>query len=504
MRLGFLLCHADIVKGATVDIILWSSSEVTATLIAATAPGLHQLVVTWQGKYKGTYASGSRTLTNSSRNDEMDKRILSDTGPPRRDPIAFPMTVARLISGNLAHYLDTLSTAVTSGMLQIDLAPTPLLRAVMQVHPLKSFPGPALARFTNLWRMFVVSRGHAHLVNRKLHDDLGSAVRLGPNMISLNNVELIKTLYANDERYAKSDYYTVNDVAAKPKPIETLFGTRSSANHQRLIKPIQKLYSVNQVDEFEPLLHTVIDSFEDIVRKQIANSDKNEWICDMEKWIEYFTWDAMSQMTFSRPLGFMSERSDIGSLLHTSRKTLSYFSLISTLPILDRLLDKNPIHRIGPPSFGHAAAFTIEQITNRVSGKETAHQASGQKDFLDHFLALKQEQPETVDDGMVMLYILNNVVAGSDTVATSINAILYYLLRHPRVHEKLLRELRATSSASSEEKDNADDKKMRYKELRKLPYLSAVISESMRLFPAVGLPLERVVPAGGLTLSDGR
>ena len=46
---------------------------------------------------------------------------------------------------------------------------------------------------------------------------------------------------------------------------------------------------MNQVDEFEPLLHTMIHSFEDIVRKQIANSDKNEWICDMEKWIEYCT-----------------------------------------------------------------------------------------------------------------------------------------------------------------------------------------------------------------------
>ena len=69
--------------------------------------------------------------------------------------------------------------------------------------PLRAFPGPILARFTHLWRMYISSRGHAHLVNRKLHEEFGPAVRLGPNMISLSDVELITTLYANDEQYRK-------------------------------------------------------------------------------------------------------------------------------------------------------------------------------------------------------------------------------------------------------------------------------------------------------------
>ena len=68
---------------------------------------------------------------------------------------------------------------------------------------LKAFPGPLFARFTNLWRMYVSSLGHAPLVNRKLHDRFGPAVRMGPNMISLSDVELIKTVYANDEQYIK-------------------------------------------------------------------------------------------------------------------------------------------------------------------------------------------------------------------------------------------------------------------------------------------------------------
>ena len=68
---------------------------------------------------------------------------------------------------------------------------------------LKAFPGPFFARLTNLWRMYVSSLGHVHLINRNLHDTYGLAVRMGPNMISLSDVELIKTVYANDEQYKK-------------------------------------------------------------------------------------------------------------------------------------------------------------------------------------------------------------------------------------------------------------------------------------------------------------
>ena len=82
----------------------------------------------------------------------------------------------------------------------------------------------------------------------------------------------------------------VNDVMAKPKPIETLFGTRDSAYHQRLIRPIQKLYSVNQIDEFEPLINVAIDSFDNIVREEISKHQERQWTCEMERLVKFCKW----------------------------------------------------------------------------------------------------------------------------------------------------------------------------------------------------------------------
>lgn len=61
--------------------------------------------------------------------------------------------------------------------------------------PLKDIPGPALAKFTNLWRV----HDYIHLISpetqKKLHAKHGVAVRLGPNLVALNDPALIPVIY---------------------------------------------------------------------------------------------------------------------------------------------------------------------------------------------------------------------------------------------------------------------------------------------------------------------
>jgi hypothetical protein len=68
--------------------------------------------------------------------------------------------------------------------------------------PLNHFPGPILARFTNLWRFCDVLSGHAHLTHIRLHRMFGSAVIMGPNFISLDDPGQIRTIYG-DDRFVK-------------------------------------------------------------------------------------------------------------------------------------------------------------------------------------------------------------------------------------------------------------------------------------------------------------
>ena len=78
-------------------------------------------------------------------------------------------------------------------------------------------------------------------------------------------------------------------------------------------------------------------------------------------------------------------------------------------------------------------------------------------------------------------------MAGSDTTATAIRAILLYLIMHPRVTSKLRTEI-SSNPISSPIQDA---------EARKLPYLQAIIKEGLRIFPpVVGLMSKEVPPSG--------
>lgn len=68
---------------------------------------------------------------------------------------------------------------------------------------LRSIPGPWLAKFSNIWRFYDVAKGRPDITLYKLHQEYGDYVRLGPNAISVKNLEVLKTIYGINAGYAK-------------------------------------------------------------------------------------------------------------------------------------------------------------------------------------------------------------------------------------------------------------------------------------------------------------
>ncbi len=90
-----------------------------------------------------------------------------------------------------------------------------------------------------------------------------------------------------------------------------------------------------------------------------------------------------------------------------------------------------------------------------------------------------------------------NINAGSDTVASTLRAVFYFLLKNPSTLSKLRSEL-----SSAHDSDRLTLPIVTWSETQGLPYLRAVVKEALRMHPALGLPMERVVPESGLQLDD--
>ena len=110
-------------------------------------------------------------------------------------------------------------------------------------------------------------------------------------------------------------------------------------------------------------------------------------------------------------------------------------------------------------------------------------------------MAKIRRNPESFKVEDVFYHMSMNVLAGGETTAASTANIVYYLIKNPRVLGKLREELEETLGKRGEA-----SKRVSMKEAQNIPYLQAVIKESLRILPN-GLLLPRVMPKGGLTLA---
>ena len=205
----------------------------------------------------------------------------------------------------------------------------------------------------------------------------------------------------------------------------------------------------------------------------------------------------VGKATFSKPIGYLEKGYDFDNTLKTANVALDYFALVGQIPILDYFFDKNPVYRIGPPSFGTVTNISIQRLVERLQNKDTDYHDPSKPDFLDKFIEAKQTHPDVVNDMQIVSYLMINMIAGADTTSITINAALYFALKHPNVWERLRKEFPSQNSAAGITVTS-------YESARGNSYLHAVVREAMRCHPGVAMLLERYVPQDGLTLPDGR
>jgi cytochrome P450 len=128
--------------------------------------------------------------------------------------------------------------------------------------------------------------------------------------------------------------------------------------------------------------------------------------------------------------------------------------------------------------------YALNLVTKRLS------KISDRKDFLTRILEQRDEQ---ISDVQIAAHAADFVTAGSETTATALSCITYYLLQNKAVTEKLQKEIR-TSFSSYQAINSANTASLRY--------LNAVCLEGMRIYPPLPFALPRIVSEKGCTV-DG-
>ena len=208
--------------------------------------------------------------------------------------------------------------------------------------------------------------------------------------------------------------------------------------------------------------------------------------------------DVVGGLTFSKRFGFLEAGVDDGSF-RSIEGALRSAAWVGQMPWIYWLNDYlSPVlgHRLGIAArHGSIRTFAAEQVDRRK--EKGMGQQQQQRDILSALFDVHKEKPDEMNENAVLSMATTNVFAGSDTTAISLRSIIYYLLKTPECKKKLIEEI------DGRKRQGKLSDPVKLEETAEMPYLQSCMYEALRLHPAVGMSLPRVVPEDGVEI-DGR
>ena len=149
-----------------------------------------------------------------------------------------------------------------------------------------------------------------------------------------------------------------------------------------------------------------------------------------------------------------------------------------------------------PRSMRWSRAVTL--LNGAIRRMIVERRASGElhSDLLAVLLAAQDADGSTMPDQQVHDEILTMFLAGHETSALSLSWALWLLARHPEIQERAAREVAEVAAGRAVEASDYP----------RLPYLAAVVQETMRLYPplwSMGREVERDTKLGSEPVAKG-
>jgi len=110
--------------------------------------------------------------------------------------------------------------------------------------------------------------------------------------------------------------------------VQGLFNTQDDKLHRAMKKPISAMYSMSNVVQFEPHVDTTIEFF--FKRLEEVQKSDHRQSCDLGTWLQWYAFDVMGEVTFSKRLGFLDEAKDVDGIMATIWKHFQFCSVVNT------------------------------------------------------------------------------------------------------------------------------------------------------------------------------
>ncbi|KAK2768536.1 hypothetical protein FQN54_000392 [Arachnomyces sp. PD_36] len=380
---------------------------------------------------------------------------------------------------------------------------------------LSKFPGPKLAAITRYYEAYydVVKGGQYTFKIAELHKEYGTSppsplhphqapkpkwtntypppnqgpiIRISPYELHIHDPSYFTTLYRQEGTWNKYPWTY--------KAFATDNAAICSAEHhihKRRVAPLRPFFSKATVSRRQDLIHKRADKLcERVSEYASSSSSPSSPSLNLGSALSALTVDVATEYILGRSYDNLSREDFNKDMTGMFQSSGRIWRVGKHLPWLGPALKGIPVWVIQGMDRKAGAVFeylgaTKDVIAEHASGvvdKESPH-------TIIHEI-LRADMPESeksfhrVEDDVITV-----TGGGFETVAQSLRAIIYYIYSNAEVLQRLRTELTGAKA-----KAKAQDGNIPLRDLEQLPYLTAVITEGLRLSPGLATRMARIAP----------
>ncbi|KZP22742.1 cytochrome P450 [Athelia psychrophila] len=357
-------------------------------------------------------------------------------------------------------------------------------------HPFDNLPGPASPSifFGNIKQL---QTPQAWAFHQALADNYGKVVKYR----SLGNQP---RLWVSDPKalhyivIKEQDVYEETDVFIHINKLmfgEGLIGTLG-AQHRKQRKMLNPVFSPRHLQDMVPVFHSVSYKLRGAIMSRVTAGPQE---IDMLHWFGRIALEFVGQSG----LGYSFDNFDDGPPHPYSLSVKNLLPALFRLQLFPLLLPY--VSELGPASLRRAfvklvPSTDVQSLRNIVDMMDkTSHEIVGSKQqgsLVEHeqvgggkdimSILLKANSAAVEEDRLTDTEVINQVTtlvfAATDTTSSALSRIFYLLAQHPEAQGRLRDEICAART---------QDGDLDYKQLDGLPYLDAVVRETLRLYAPV-------------------
>ncbi|KAJ5428211.1 Cytochrome P450 [Penicillium cf. griseofulvum] len=337
--------------------------------------------------------------------------------------------------------------------------------------------GPKANAATSLPFFRSVLGGSLPMDAHKLHEKYGDVVRIAPNEVTFTNPEAWKEIFAirpgkpqrpKDQRH----------VSVGPNHIPSILRTddQTHALYRRALSPG---FSEGSLQRQEVIVKGYVDL---LVQRLHGLAESDSATVDITCWYNYTTFDIIGDLAFGESFGCLqnSQYHFWVSVIFSHFRTAAWANVLRRVPAGNFLM-KWIVPKEVREQKKHQNKMTKEKVQARMENGD-----NGRPDFLSNVLKQPIEKRMTEDELVSNSYVL--IIAGSETTATLLSGVTYYILTVPGVLEKLKTEIRGAFTSEDQ---------ITWSAVNQLKYTLAVLNEGLRMYPPVPYGFPRMVEGKG-------